>query len=182
MRDFISTYFPMLGKSYQHQQELNGTEPAMVQLSRMCLMATCSQYFGHGMRRLRGILNAYGEECAADYIWSHYAYAMAHFLEYKVRRHGYCRDVSFWCNVLSSVGAVHNYVDSRYKRRYGGGLSSLNDRLGDEDGSVELMSLLTYKDRPLPMSYGRQRKKDDEEMTRLEDREILGLCDTYCNG
>ena len=179
MRDFISTYFPMLGKSYQHQQELNGTEPAIVQLSRMCLAATCSQYFGHDMRRLRGIIAAYGEECAADYIWSHYAYAMAHFLQYKVKMHDYCHDVSFWCNVLGSVRAVHNYVDSRYKRRYGCGLSSLNEVLGGDEGSVERMNLLTYKDRPLPMSYGSKRKKDDEEMTQIEDREILGLCDTY---
>ena len=179
MRDFISTYFPMLPPKYQYQQKLNGTEPAMTQLSRMCLMATCSQYFGHNMRRLRGIIAAYGEDGAADYIWSHYAYAMAHFLEYKVKMHEYCHDVSFWCNVLGSVYAVHNYVDSRYKRRYGCGLSSLNEVLGGDEGSVERMSLLTYKDRPLPMSYGSRRKKDDEEMTRIEDREILGLCDTY---
>lgn len=179
MRDFISTYFPMLPPSYQYQQKLNGTEPAMVQLSRMCLAATCSQYFGHDMRRLRGIIAAYGEECAADYIWSHYAYAMAHFLQYKVKMHDYCHDVSFWCNVLGSVRAVHNYVDSRYKRRYGCGLSSLNEVLGGDEGSVERMNLLTYKDRPLPMSYGSKRKKDDEEMTLIEDREILGLCDTY---
>ena len=179
MRDFISTYFPMLPPSYQYQQKLNGTEPAMVQLSRMCLAATCSQYFGRDMRRLRGIIAAYGEECAADYIWSHYAYAMAHFLQYKVKMHDYCHDVSFWCNVLGSVRAVHNYVDSRYKRRYGCGLSSLNEVLGGDEGSVERMNLLTYKDRPLPMSYGSKRKKDDEEMTQIEDREILGLCDTY---
>ena len=179
MRDFISTYFPMLPRSYQYQQKLNDTEPAMVQLSKMCLNATCSQYFGHGMKRLRGILAAYGEDGAADYIWSHYAYAMAHFLEYKVKQHDYNRKVSFWCNVLGSVYAVHNYVDSRYKRRYGNGLSSLNEMLGGDDGTVERMATLTYKDRPLPMSYGSKRKKDDEEMTLLEDREILGLCDTY---
>lgn len=179
MKQFIDKYFPMLPSKYEHRQKLNGTEPAMVQLSRMCLSATCSQYFGHGMRRLRGILAAYGEDCAADYIWSHYAYAMAHFLEYKVKRHEYCHNVSFWCNVLGSVFAVHNYVDSRYKRRYGGGLASLNDIIGHEDSSVEWMATLTYKDRPLPISYGSKRKKDDEEMTRLEDLEILGLCDTY---
>jgi hypothetical protein len=182
MHDFIITYFPMLPRTYQHEQQLNGTEPAMVQLSRMCLIATCSQYFGRDMHRLRGIIKAYGEDGAADYIWSHYAYAMAHFLEYKVRQHDYNRSVSFWCNVLSSVYSVHNYVDSRYKRRYGCGLSSLNDMLGGEDGTVEWMSTLTYKDRQLPMSYRSKRKTDDEEMTRLEDREILGLCDTYCNG
>ena len=169
----------MLPRSYQYQQKLNGTEPAMVQLSRMCLMATCSQYFGHDMRRLRGLLNAYGEDGAADYIWSHFAYAMNHFMQYKVMGKDYDRKYSFFQNVLSSVRSVHNYVDSRYKRRYGNGLSSLNDVLGGEDGTVEMMSLLTYKDRPLPMTYGSKRKKDDEEMTRLEDREILGLCDTY---
>lgn len=179
MKTFIEKYFPMLPPKYEHRQKLNATEPAMVQLSRMCLSATCSQYFGRGMRRLRGIITAYGEESAADYIWSHYAYAMAHFLEYKVKKHEYCHDVSFWCNVLGSVFAVHNYVDSRYKRRYGSGLSSLNDIVGHEDSNAELMSLLTYKDRPLPISYGSKRKKDDEEMTRLEDLEILGLCDTY---
>lgn len=179
MRDFLSTYFPMLSRSYQYQQKLNSTEPAMVQLSRMCLNATCSQYLGHNMLRLRGILAAYGPDLAADYIWSHYAYAMAHFLEHKVKMHEYCHDVSFWCNVLGSVYAVHNYVDSRYKRRYGCGLSSLNEVLGGDEGSVERMALLTYKDRPLPMSYGSKRKKDDEEMTQIEDREILGLCDTY---
>ena len=178
MRDFISTYFPMLPPSYQYQQKLNGTEPAMVQLSRMCLMATCSQYFGHDMRRLRGLLTAYGEDGAADYIWSHYAYAMSHFMQYKVMGGDYNRKYSFWLNVLSSVRSVHNYVDSRYKRRYGSGLSSLNEVLGGDDGSVERMNLLTYKDRPLPISYGSKRKKDDEEMTLLEDREILGLCDT----
>lgn len=169
----------MLPRTYQYQQKLNSTEPAMVQLSKMCLNATCSQYFGHDMHRLRGLLAAYGPDGAADYIWSHYAYAMAHFMQYKVIGKDYNRNFSFWQNVLSSVRSVHNYVDSRYKRRYGCGLSSLNEVLGSDEGSVERMNLLTYKDRPLPMSYGSKRKKDDEEMTRIEDREILGLCDTY---
>lgn len=179
MKQFIKKYFPMLPASYEHQQKLNGYEPAMTQLSRMCLSATCSQYFGNDMRRLRGLITAYGEDGAADYIWSHYAYAMSHFMQYKVIGKDYNRKYSFWCNVLSSVRSVHNYVDSRYKRRYGIGLSSLNDMVGHDDGNVELMNLLTYKDRQLPMSYGSKRKKDDEEMTRLEDLEILGLCDTY---
>lgn len=178
MKKFIKKFFPMLSESYEHQQKLNSYEPAMTQLSRMCLSATVSQYARHN--RMNALILAYGEDGAADYIWSHYAYAMNHFLTYKVGPQStYNRKYNFFTNVLSSVRSVQHYTDYRYKRRYGCGLASLNDIVGHEDSNAELMSLLTYKDRPLPRSYGSRRKKDDEEMTRLEDLEILGLCDSY---
>jgi hypothetical protein len=171
---FLERYFPMLPKSgYMHGAKLNSYEPAMTQLSRMCLCATVSQYVSHKLLRIKQLIAAYGEEATADYIWSHYAYAMAHFMQYKVIGKDYNRNFSFWQNVLSSVRSVHNYVDSRYKRRYGCGLSSLNDMLGDEKGSVERMATLSSKDKPVPLSYGSRRKSDDELMTVLEDKEEM---------
>ena len=169
---FLETYFPMLPPSYEHQQKLNSYEPAMTQLSRMCLCATVSQYVSHKLLRVNQLIAAYGEEATADYIWSHYAYAMAHFLRYKVIGKDYNRKFNFFQNVLSSVRSVHNYVDSRYKRRYGCGLSSLNDMLGGDDGSVEWMATLSSKDKPVPLSYGWRRKNDDL-MTVLEDQEEM---------
>lgn len=172
MKQFIKKFFPMLSESYEHQQKLNSYETAMVQLSRMCLSATVSQYVRHN--RMTALILAYGEDGAADYIWSHYAYAMHHFLEYKVGPQStYNRKYNFFTNVLSSVRSVQHYTDYRYKRRYGCGLSSLNDILGDSDGSVEWMATLSSKDKPVPLSYGNRRKKDDELMTVLEDKEEL---------
>lgn len=170
---FLETYFPMLPPSYEHQQKLNSHEPAMTQLSRMCLCATVSQYVSHKLLRVNQLIAAYGEEATADYIWSHYAYAMAHFMTYKVIGKGYNRKYNFFTNVLSSVRSVHNYVDSRYKRRYGCGLSSLDSPVSDSDGSVDWMSTLSSKDKPVPLSYGCRRKSDDELMTVLEDQEEM---------
>lgn len=169
---FLETYFPMLPQGYEHQQKLNGYEPAMTQLSRMCLSATVSQYARHN--RLDALILAYGEESAADYIWSHYAYAMSHFLTYKVGPQStYNRKYNFFTNVLSSVRSVQHYTDYRYKRRYGCGLSSLNSPVGDGEGSAEWMSVLSSKDKPVPLSYGSRRKSDDELMTVLEDQEEM---------
>lgn len=172
MKKFIKKFFPMLSASYEHQQKLNSYEPAMVQLSRMCLSATVSQYVRHN--RMDALILAYGEDGAADYIWSHYAYAMNHFLTYKVGPQStYNRKYNFFTNVLSSVRSVQHYTDYRYKRRYGCGLSSLNGPVGNGDESVEWMSILSSKDKPVPLSYGNRRKKDDELMTVLEDQEEL---------
>ena len=169
---FLERYFPMLPPGYEHQQRLNSYEPAMTQLSRMCLSATVSQYARHN--RLRALIFAYGEDAAADYIWSHYAYAMNHFLTYKVGPQStYNRKYNFFTNVLSSVRSVQHYTDYRYKRRYGCGLDSLNDMLGDDSGSVERMATLSSKDKPVPLSYGSRRKSDDELMTVLEDQEEM---------
>lgn len=171
---FLERYFPMLPKGgYQHEAKLNSYEPAMVQLSRMCLCATVSQYVSNKLLRIKQLIAAYGEEATADYIWSHYAYAMAHFLKYKVIGKDYNRKYNFFQNVLSSVRSVHNYVDSRYKRRYGCGLDSLNDMVGNGDGTVERINILTSKDKPKTLSYGSHRKSDDELMTVLEDAEEL---------
>ena len=173
MTKFLEIYFPMLPPSYEHQQKLTSTEPAMVQLSRMCLCATVSQYASHKLRRIKQLIAAYGEEATADYIWSHYAYAMAHFMQYKVVGKDYNRKFSFFQNVLSSVRSVHNYVDSRYKRRYGCGLVSLNQSVGQEDSNIEWANILTSKDKPHTLSYRCRRKSDDELMTVLEDQEEL---------
>ena len=162
----------MLPASYEHKQKLNSYESAMTQLSRMCLSATVSQYARHN--RMNALILAYGEESAADYIWSHYAYAMNHFLTYKVGPQStYNLKYNFFTNVLSSVRSVQHYTDYRYKRRYGCGLSSLNDILGNSDGSVEWMATLSSKDKPVPLSYGNRRKRDDELMTVLEDEEEM---------
>ena len=172
MTKFIKKFFPMLSDSYEHQQKLNSYEPAMTQLSRMCLSATVSQYARHN--RMNALILAYGEDGAADYIWSHYAYAMNHFLTYKVGPQStYNRKYNFFTNVLSSVRSVQHYTDYRYKRRYGCGLTSLNGSVGNCDESAEWMSILSSKDKPVPLSYGNRRKKDDELMTVLEDQEEL---------
>lgn len=172
MRRFFEKFFPMLSASYEHQQKLTSYEPAMTQLSRMCLSATVSQYARHN--RLNALILAYGEDGAADYIWSHYAYAMNHFLTYKVGPQStYNRKYNFFTNVLSSVRSVQHYTDYRYKRRYGCGLSSLNSPVSDSDGSVELMATLSSKDKPVHLSYGNRRKRDDELMTVLEDQEEM---------
>lgn len=172
MTKFIKKFFPMLSSSYEHQQKLNGYESAMTQLSRMCLSATVSQYVRHN--RMNALILAYGEDGAADYIWSHYAYAMYHFLTYKVGPQStYNRKYNFFTNVLSSVRSVQHYTDYRYKRRYGCGLASLNGPVGNGDESVEWMGILSSKDKPVPLSYGCRRKKDDELMTVLEDQEEL---------
>lgn len=172
---FLERYFPMLSKDgYMHEAKLNGYEPAMVQLSRMCLCATVSQYVSHKLLRIKQLIAAYGEDGCADYIWSHYAYAMAHFMQYKVMGRDYNRRFTFFQNVLSSVRSVHNYVDSRYKRRYGCGVVSLNEMVGNsDDAKTEHINILTSKDRPKTLSYGSHRKSDDELMTVLEDREEL---------
>lgn len=171
---FLERYFPMLPKGgYQHGAKLNGYEPAMVQLSRMCLCATVSQYASNKLLRIKQLIAAYGEDGCADYIWSHYAYAMDHFMQYKVIGKDYNRKYSFFQNVLSSVRSVHNYVDSRYKRRYGRGLCSLNQMVGHEDSQTEWTNILTSRDRPKTLSYGCRRKSDDELMTVLEDQEEL---------
>lgn len=172
MKKFIEKFFPMLPASYEHQQKLNSYEPAMTQLSRMCLSATVSQYARHN--RMNALILAYGEESAADYIWSHYAYAMNHFLTYKVGPQStYNRKYNFFTNVLSSVRSVQHYTDYRYKRRYGCGLASLNGPVGNGDESVEWMSILSSRDKPVTLSYGTRRKKDDELMTVLEDQEEM---------
>lgn len=170
---FLKKYFPMLPNSYMHEAKLNGHESAMTQLSRMCLCATISQYVSHKLLRIKQLIAAYGEEATADYIWSHYAYAMAHFMQYKVMGKDYNRKYNFFQNVLSSVRSVHNYVDSRYKRRYGCGLDSLNDMVGNGDGTVERINILTSRDKPKTLSYGCRRKSDDELMTVLEDQEEM---------
>ena len=171
---FLERYFPMLPKDgYMHNAQLNSTEPAMVQLSRMCLCATVSQYVSNKLLRIKQLIAAYGEEATADYIWSHYAYAMAHFMRYKVMGRDYNRKFSFFQNVLSSVRSVHNYVDSRYKRRYGCGLSSLNDMIGHDGSTTEHINILTSRDKPKTLSYGSHRKSDDELMTVLEDAEEM---------
>ena len=170
---FLKKYFPMLPDGYIHEAKLNSYEPAMTQLSRMCLCATVSQYVSHKLLRIKQLIAAYGEEATADYIWSHYAYAMAHFMQYKVIGKDYNRSFSFWQNVLSSVRSVHNYVDSRYKRRYGCGICSLNQMVGNGDTQTEWTNILTSEDRPKTLSYGARRKSDDELMTVLEDAEEL---------
>lgn len=171
---FLEHYFPMLPKGgYIHNAQLNSYEPAMTQLSRMCLCATVSQYVSHKLLRIKQLIAAYGEEGTADYILSHYAYAMEHFLRYKVIGRDYNRKYSFFQNVLSSVRSVHNYVDSRYKRRYGRGLCSLNEMVGDSDTKTERINILTSKDKLKTLSYGCHRKSDDELMTVLEDAEEL---------
>lgn len=171
---FLERYFPMLPKDgYMHNAQLNSTEPAMIQLSRMCLCATISQYVSNKLLRIKQLIAAYGEEGTADYILSHYAYAMEHFMRYKVMGGDYNRKYSFWQNVLSSVRSVHNYVDSRYKRRYGCGLFSLSEMVGNGDTKTERINILTSKDKPKTLSYGSHRKSDDELMTVLEDAEEL---------
>ena len=170
---FLERYFPMLPDKYIHQQKLNSYEPAMTQLSRMCLCATVSQYVSHKLLRIKQLIAAYGEEATADYIWSHYAYAMAHFMQYKVIGKDYNRNFSFFQNVLSSVRSVHNYVDSRYKRRYGCGIVSLNEMVGNGDSRTERINILTSRDKPKTLSYGSHRKSDDDLMTVLEDEEEL---------
>ena len=172
MTKFIKRFFPMLPESYEHQQKLNSYEPAMTQLSRMCLSATVSQYARHN--RLNALILAYGEDGAADYLWSHYAYAMNHFLTYKVGPQStYNRKYNFFTNVLSSVRSVQHYTDYRYKRRYGVGIASLNDIIGHEGSNVEWMATLSSKDKPVPLSYKNRRKRDDELMTVLEDQEEM---------
>lgn len=172
LQPFLRRYFPMLPRYYQRNMLLNGHEPAMTQLSRMCLSATVSQYVRHN--RIAAICLSYGEDGAADYIWSHYAYAMAHFLKFKVGKHSsYNRKYNFFCNVLSSVLSVHAMVDTRYKRRYGCGLESLNDMVGTGSDRIERMHLLTSKDRPMPRSNGHVRAGDAELMSVLEDAEEL---------
>ena len=169
---FLKIYFPMLPRYYQRNMLLNSQEPAMTQLSRMCLSATVSQYVRHN--RITALILKYGAEGCADYIWSHYAYAMAHFLKYKVGHDSsYNRKYNFFCNVLSSVLSVHNMVDSKYKRRYGCGLSSLNDMVETDSGQMERIHLLTSKDRMLPRSNGHIRAGDAELMAVLEDKEEM---------
>lgn len=168
---FLRYYFPMLPRYYQRNMLLNGYEPAMTQLSRMCLSATVSQYVRHS--RIAALVQRYGEDGAADYIWSHYAYAMAHFLKYKVGPgSSYNRQYNFFTNVRSSVLSVHAMVDTKYKRRYGCGLESLNDMVGNGSDRTERMNLLTSKDRMLPRSRP-VRESDNELCTVLEDKEEM---------
>ena len=169
---FLKIYFPMLPRYYQRNMLLNGYEPAMTQLSRMCLSATVSQYVRHN--RLDALILKYGEDGCADYIWSHYAYAMAHFLKYKVGKNSsYNRKYNFFTNVRSSVLSVHAMVDTKYKRRYGCGLESLNDMVGNGSDKTERMNLLTAKDRMLPVSHRPVRACDNELCTVLEDKEEM---------
>ena len=143
----------------------------MTQLSRMALSATVSQYVRH--HRIAALILKYGEDGAADYIWSHYAYAMAHFLKYKVGPgSSYNREYNFFTNVRSSVLSVHAMVDTKYKRRYGCGLESLNDMVGTGSDRIERMHLLTSKDRMLPRSHP-VRACDNELCTVLEDKEEM---------
>ena len=169
---FLRYYFPMLPRYYQRNMLLNSTEPAMTQLSRMCLSATVSQYVRHN--RIDALVLNYGEDGAADYIWSHFAYAMAHFLKFKVGKNSsYNRKYNFFTNVRSSVLSVHAMVDTRYKRRYACGLSSLNDMVDNGSDRIERMNLLTSKDRPMPRSNGHIRTGDAELMAVLEDKEEM---------
>ena len=168
---FLRLYFPMLPRYYQRNMLLNHYEPAMTQLSRMCLSATVSQYVRH--HRIAALILKYGEDGCADYIWSHYAYAMAHFLKYKVGPgSSYNREYNFFTNVRSSVLSVHAMVDTKYKRRYGCGLDSLNDMVGTGPDRVERMNLLTSKDRMLPRCRP-VRASDNELCTVLEDKEEM---------
>ena len=168
---FLKIYFPMLPRYYQRNMLLNSREPAMTQLSRMCLSATVSQYVRHN--RIAALILKYGEDGCADYIWSHYAYAMAHFLRYKVGKNSsYNREFNFFCNVRSSVLSVHAMVDTKYKRRYCCGLDSLNDMVGTGSDRIERMNLLTSKDRMLPRCHP-VRASDNELCTVLEDKEEM---------
>ena len=172
LQPFLRRYFPMLPRYYQRNMLLNGHEPAMTQLSRMCLSATVSQYVRHN--RIAALILNYGEDGCADYIWSHYAYAMAHFLKFKVGKNSsYNRKYNFFTNVRSSVLSVHAMVDIRYKRRYGCGLESLNDMVGNWQEKTERLNLLTSKDRPMPRSNGHIRTGDAELMSVLEDNEEM---------
>lgn len=172
LQPFLRRYFPMLPRYYQRNMLLNGYESAMTQLSRMCLSATVSQYVRHN--RIAALILNYGEEGCADYIWSHYAYAMAHFLKFKVGKNSsYNRKYNFFTNVRSSVLSVHAMVDTRYKRRYGCGLESLNDMVGNWQEKTERLNLLTSSDRPMPRSNGHVRIGDAELMRVLEDKEEM---------
>lgn len=169
---FRTTYFPMLPDSYVHNMQLNATEPAMIQTSRMILYGTYAWY----STRLDKLYGKFGDyDVLADLIWTHYQMALSHFIRHKVLQHKYDRRYSFWHNCFSSVRTVHYDVWSLYDRWDQKSRMNVSWHASKDGKDVSNGRTLgdTVCRRLLPVNY-HPIKKTEEEIHQ-EDLEILGL-------
>lgn len=170
-KEFRAVYLSMLPDKRIRNMQLNSTESAMDQLSKMTMQLVSDYYWD----RVEKLLAIYKDpEVVYDIYMTHYQMALSHFLRHKVGLHKYNRKFTFYQNVWSSVISVHYDVESIYTRRLRENQlsDSIYDNVDELEG-VRLVDTLGHSDRILPQTYNPVKKTLDELIE--EDRAILGL-------